>query len=99
MKYTPFASKTYSPDGAAVDVLGVGDVRLGVNMKQAMDVGAAYHSHILRDVLYVPKAITKLVAAALLEDFTTCGFGRDAEISNPDTGAILLLDSSRLTKL
>lgn len=96
---TPFASKIYSPFGSGIEVLGIGDVQLEVNMKQHMDVGGAFHSLVLRDVLYAPEATTNVVAGRDLGEFSTCSLGYDGEIYNPKTGATLLLDGTRLYKL
>lgn len=98
-KYTPFPSRTEVPNGAGMEVLGIGDVQLEVNMKHDVKRGGAFHSLVLRDVLYVPDAVTNVVAALDLDDFTQCSFGGNGSITNPATGVTLLLDKPRLYKL
>lgn len=93
--YTPFPSRL-STD---LEVLGIGDVQLEVNKKQPNGEGGAYHSLILRDVLHVPETTTNVVAAPVLEDFRTCSFRGNGEITDPSTGVTLLLDMPKLFKL
>ena len=96
--YTPFSSRTSAPDGSGMEVVGIGDVQLEVNMKSNTGEGA-YHPLILRDVLHIPSGVANVVAAPVLEEFTTCSFGGGGAISNPDTGVTLLLDKPKLYKL
>lgn len=97
--YTPFASRTEVPNGSGMEVVGIGDVQLEVNTRRPVDGGGSYHSLVLRDVLHVPEALVNVVAAPEVEDFTSCRFGQNAEMTNPDTGVALLLDRPKLYKL
>lgn len=96
--YTPLGSRTSAPDGSGMEVVGIGDVQLEVNMKTSTSEGA-YNSLILRDVLHIPSAVANVVAAPILEEFTTCSFGGGGAISNPSTGVTLLLDKPKFYKL